>query len=92
MYRGVGEGLGTPFLLSHAETFCGFVCGVVRLCACDTPKTSIFGDLDYFFVDYLFNHYLRVWDCMGFEIRFKSPVTLLSNLFWLKNLQLRRRV
>ena len=29
VYLGVCEGLGTPFLLSHAGIFCGFVCGGV---------------------------------------------------------------
>ena len=29
VYRGVLEGLGAPFLLSHAGIFCGFVCVVV---------------------------------------------------------------
>ena len=48
-------GAGSLFLLSHAGIFCGFVCGVVCLRVCDTLKTSILSDLDYFFVDYLFN-------------------------------------
>ena len=55
VYRGVCEGLGTPFLLSHAGTFCGFVCGGVRLSEYDTPKTAIFSDLSYFFEKYFFN-------------------------------------
>ena len=55
VYRGVCEGSGTPFLLSHAGIFCGFVCVGVCLSEYDTPKTAIFSDLNYFFVDYLFN-------------------------------------
>ena len=54
MYLGVCEGLGASFVLSHAGIFCGFVCVGVCLRVCDTLKTSIFSDLDYFFVDYLF--------------------------------------
>ena len=55
VYRGGGSGLGASFLLSRAGIFCGFVCGGVCLSEYDTPKTAIFSDLDYFFVDYLFN-------------------------------------
>ena len=68
------------------------MCGGVCLGEYDTPKTAIFSDLDYFFIDYLFNHYLRVWGCMGFQFGFKRPETPLSNLFWLQNLQSKRRV
>ena len=53
--RGGGAGLGASFLLSRAEIFCGFACGVVCLSEYDTPKTAIFSDLNYFFIDYLFN-------------------------------------
>ena len=55
VYRGGGAGLGASFVLSHAGIFCGFVCVGVCLRVCDTLKTSIFSDLDYFFVDCLFN-------------------------------------
>ena len=51
----VGRGWEPLFLLSHAGIFCGFVCGGVCLSEYDTPKTAIFSDLNYFFIDYLFN-------------------------------------
>ena len=55
VYRGCLRGIGSLFLLSHAGTFCGFVCGGVCLGEYDTPKTAIFSDLGYFFEKYFFN-------------------------------------
>ncbi len=43
----------SPLLLSRRNTL--WVCVWWRVLEYMTPKTAIFSDLDYFFVDYLFN-------------------------------------